>query len=132
MKFQYIVNDISGIAKEIAEKSDWFKFVPCESGPDGTDLVVEMLQQAGEYLRPEGTLIFPVISLSNVDRLIECAESNFTSVTRLHRAEWPLPPSLVGEKEKLDELKEKGFVNFERKFGMTICYTEVYAAKGPK
>ncbi|MDC3163067.1 methyltransferase [Candidatus Pelagibacter sp.] len=45
LKFDIIINDISGISHKIAKISDWFKNVPCESGDDGTRLTLKVLKK---------------------------------------------------------------------------------------
>ena len=38
-KFDYIINDVSGISNVIAKRSPWFKkIVPCDTGVNGTNL----------------------------------------------------------------------------------------------
>ena len=63
-KFDYIVNDVSGIATGVAEISPWFDGVPCESGIDGTSLVTKVLQKATLHLNPSGRFFFPVIAFT--------------------------------------------------------------------
>ena len=36
LKFNYILNDVSGVSDIIAKKSKWFKKIPSNSGSDGT------------------------------------------------------------------------------------------------
>ena len=43
-KFDYIINDVSGISNLIAKKSPWFgDKVPCDSGEDGSDLASDLI-----------------------------------------------------------------------------------------
>jgi len=127
-KFNYIVDDISGISQEIAEISPWFKNTMCESGKDGADLVVEAIKQAPLYLLDGGKFFFPVLSLSNVDRIISSAERVFENVERLSHKAWTLPDEMKPYIEKLKELKNEGLINYEEKFGLTLWYTDIYVA----
>ena len=127
-KFDYIVNDISGVAQEVAQLSDWFKNVPCNSGVDGTDLVVEVIKKAPEYLNPQGRLFFPIISFSRKKKILEAAHNNFTDVERLAHQEWPLDKNMYQYLEVLRRIKKEGYIEFIEKFGMVIWFTEVYAA----
>ncbi|MDC1450316.1 methyltransferase [Candidatus Thioglobus sp.] len=127
-KFNYIVDDISGISQEIAEISPWFKNTMCESGKDGADLVIDAIKQASLYLLDGGKFFFPVLSLSNVDRIISSAESNFDNVERLSHKVWTLPDEMKPYLEKLKELKNKGLIKYEEKFGLILWYTDIYVA----
>jgi 16S rRNA G1207 methylase RsmC len=131
MKFDVIVDDISGISKSIADVSPWFHGVPCETGDDGVDLVVEILRFAPKYLNKGGKLFFPVLSLSNVDKLLQVAEENFKSVVKVGRQDWPLPKELKDHLPLLQQLATEGVIKLEERFGMVLCYTEVYCAESP-
>ena len=41
-KFDFIINDISGISSIIAKRSQWFNNVPSSSGDDGTKLTIKI------------------------------------------------------------------------------------------
>jgi len=127
-KFDVIVDDISGIAREVADVSPWFQGVPCDSGKDGTSLVVEIIQDAPQYLCEHGKFFFPVISLSNVDILLEVAKENFSTVEQISRQEWPLPDELKKHLPLLERLNDEGLIKLERRFGMFLWYTEIYCA----
>jgi methylase of polypeptide subunit release factors len=125
-KFDYIVNDVSGVAAEVAILSPWFKNVPCASGADGTDLVVKVLSEAPNYLSKGGQFFFPVISFSKVDNILSAANKSFSNIERVTHNQWPLPDDMKIHTDKLYELKEKGHIEFEEKFGMIIWYTDIY------
>ena len=127
-KFDYIVNDISGIAKQVADISPWFIGVPCDSGDDGVGLVNKVLTQAPNYLNQDGKLFFPVISLSNVDRIIADAKQHFKNVEIITHGEWPLPKEMYQHKELLYKLRDSEDIKFTEKFGMIICFTDIYVA----
>lgn len=130
-KFDVIVDDISGIAKSVADVSPWFQGVPCESGEDGVDLVVEIIRSAPQHLNQGGRFFFPVLSLSNVDKLLQVAKECFGTVERVGRQDWPLPAELKPHLPLLRKLKAKGLIKLEEKFGMALCYTEAYCATNP-
>ena len=127
-KFDVIVDDISGIAREVADVSPWFQGVPCESGKDGTSLVVEIIRDASKYLTSDGQFFFPVISLSNVDILLNTAKNSFGTVELVCRQEWPLPDELRPHLSLLERLSEEGIIKLEERFGMVLWYTEIYCA----
>jgi len=127
-KFDVIVNDVSGIARDIADVSPWFQGIPCDTGSDGTDLIVEILRDAPEHLNEGGRFFFPILSLSNVDKLLEVAKKSFAVVNRVGRQDWPLPAELKIHASLLRKLNAQGSIKLEEKFGMLLCYTEVYCA----
>ena len=130
-KFDLIIDDISGISQDIASVSPWFGGVPCDTGSDGTDLILDILRNASKYLTKEGYFFFPVLSLSNVDSLLQVAKENFSTVELIERQEWPLPKELKSHMPLLRELSAKGSIKLEERFGMVLCYTEVYLAREP-
>ena len=130
-KFDVIVDDISGIARDIADVSPWFQGIPCDTGNDGTDLIVEILRDAPQHLNEGGRFFFPVLSLSNVDKLLQVAKENFSVVSRVGRQDWPLPAELNKHMPLLQKLNAEGSIKLVEKFGMLLCYTEVYCASNP-
>ena len=75
MKFDYIINDVSGISNKIAKKSLWFKnIVPCDTGLDGTKLSSAIIKESKKYLKKGGIIQIPLISLSNISKTIALAK----------------------------------------------------------
>lgn len=130
--FDYIIDDVSGIAEKIAEISPWFNNTSCRSGEDGTDLVIEAITKAPEYLNSRGKLFFPVISLSNSEKIMSTANSIFSKVTHIGHKDWKLPDEMKIHMEILSDLRSKGFINYEEKYGWLLWSTDVYMAEIPK
>jgi SAM-dependent methyltransferase len=130
-KFNLIIDDISGISQDIASISPWFGGVPCDTGSDGTDLILNILRNASKFLAKDGHFFFPVLSLSNVDSLLRVAKENFSTVELIERQDWPLPKELESHIPLLKELSAKGSIQLKERFGMILCSTEVYLAKDP-
>jgi hypothetical protein len=127
-KFDYIVNDVSGIAEEIATLSPWYDKVSCTSGVDGTLLTVEVIQNASKYMNTGGLFFFPVISLSNVEKILTEANKNFSHVEKLFHKEWPLPEMLCKHRAMLDNVQREGHIEIVEKFGMVLYFTDIYVA----
>lgn len=127
-KFDVIVDDISGVAQDVAIVSLWFKGIPCDTGRDGTTLVVDILRNAPYHLADRGRFFFPVLSLSNVDLLLKEARENFSMVERIARQEWPLPADLKMHMPLLKKLDEEGCIKLQERFGMVLFYTEIFCA----
>lgn len=127
-KFDYIVNDVSGISEDVAKRSPWYNGVPCDSGKDGTLLVIEVVRNAPAHLYVDGLLFFPVISFSNVGKILKSAREVFSHVERLVHKEWPLPKEMYRHLSALKRLREEGHIQFEEKFGMVFWFTDIYVA----
>ena len=127
-KFDYIVDDISGVAEEAAKLSPWFNNVPCVSGVDGTELTKQVLQNAPTHLSDNGLLFFPVISFSNVDKILDVARENFSNVELLHHEEWPMPKDMYQHISTLKRMQEEGHIQYKDMFGMILCFTDIYVA----
>ncbi len=127
-RFDTILDDVSGVAEEIAKVSPWFAGVPCASGPDGTDLVCEVIRQAPQHLAPGGRLFFPIISLSNGERILESANRAFRSVKKIAHKDWPLPAEMKPHADLIKAMNAEGRVKITQKFGMIIFHTDVYVA----
>ena len=127
-QFNVIVDDISGVAQEIAVASPWFQGIPCETGKDGTSLIVDIMRQAPQHLTNHGKFFFPVLSLSNVDILLNTARENFNTVQKIFHQEWPLPKELKQQMPLLQRLNDEGCIKLNKKFGIVLWYTEIYCA----
>lgn len=127
-KFDYIVDDVSGVSETVAKISPWFNHVPCDSGTDGTELIVQVIQEASRHLNPSGKLFFPIISFSNVDKILKVAHQHFSHVERLAHEEWPLPREMNQHVVLLKELHEQGAIQITEKFGIILWFTDVYVA----
>ncbi len=133
MKFDYIINDVSGISNKIAIKSPWFKkIVPCDTGLDGTKLSSEILEQSKKYLKKKGIIQIPLISLSNIPKIIALAKKNFKYVETKKTMNWFLPDDLTFLKKDLFLLKKNKHIFFQEKFGKIICYTSIMICKDIK
>ena len=129
--FDYIVDDISGIAQGVAHISPWFRKTSCESGEDGSELVIEAIKSAPAHLNDGGKFFFPILSLSNSEKILSTANETFDLVKRVGHKKWRLPDELANQKDLLIEMKSKGWINFEEKYGWLLWSTDVYIAQEP-
>jgi len=130
--FDYVVDDISGIAERVAEISPWFSATSCTSGEDGTDLVLEAISNAPAHLNEGGKFFFPVLSLSDSNKIVRFANSTFQKVTKIGHKEWRLPDEMEEHIDMLSDLKAQGLINFEEKYGWLLWSTDVYMAELPR
>jgi methylase of polypeptide subunit release factors len=118
-KFDFIVDDVSGVAEDIP--NPWFHGVSCKSGKDGADLICKVIEQAPEHLEPNGKLFFPIVSLSNSNRILNHARKHFKEVKLLSHTKFPLP------KEMQDYKYPEGYT--KEKFGIKLFWTDIYLAQ---
>ena len=124
-KFDFIINDISGISSKIAKKSKWFANVPSSTGIDGTKLTIKIINDAPKFLNNKGKLYMPLISLSNNKKIINFAKRKFKKIKILSNNQWFLPKEMEKHYELLFKMKGKKQINFKYKFGKFICYTKI-------
>ena len=128
-KFDYIINDISGISSTIAKKSSWFNNVPSSSGADGTKLTTEIIKNGFDYLNKKGKLYLPLISLSNNQKILNLAKKKFKKVRIISTNKWFLPNELEKNHKLLFKMKANKQIYFEYKFGKFICFTKILELK---
>ena len=128
-KFDLIIESISAIAKKVAVISPWYKNgIPCDCGEDGAELVNDVLKVTKKYLKKNGKLIFPIVTLSNKNKILKTARKNFKNVKLLVSKDWPLPRSMYSKKKLLEKLKKKGLISYKIKYGLILYSSEIYIA----
>ena len=117
----------------IAKNSPWFgDKIPCNSGEDGSNLTLAIIKKSTIYLTKKGSMQIPLISLSNVQKIVNVAKENFLDVKIIKSKDWFLPKEMESLKGKMMELKSKNYINFDEKFGKIICTTSIAVCKKPK
>lgn len=124
-KFDVIINDISGISEDVAKISPWFKKVPCSSGINGTDLTINFLSNYKYYLKKNGIVFFPIISLCNEKKIFNFLRKFKINFEILSKNIWPLPKEMQQHKKKLMNLKKKNIIYYEERYGLFIAYTKI-------
>ena len=114
-KFDYIVDDVSGVAKDYA--FPWFEGV-ATAGEDGSDLVCKVIRQAPKYLTESGILFFPIVSLSNKQEIQRVALDTFENLTHIGHKDFILPKELQEKQIPKEYYKER--------FGIKLMYTDIY------
>ena len=128
-KFNFIINDVSGISEVLARKSKWFKNVSCNSGEDGTKLTLNVLKNSKKHLLKDGTIIFPILSLANEKKIFNYLKNNFKKYKILMVQNWVMPKELMKHSKILEKLKKKKFISFEKKFGLYVWNTKIIYAR---
>ena len=128
-KYDVIIDDVSGIADEVARLSSWFPDPVPTGGPDGTKHVIAMLNRAKDYLTDRGVLYLPIASLSNAKRILQTAGEIFGSkIEQLTQVHYPFGPGLKEHVEKLEELRDQGLIDFTTRKSRHFWSLTVYRA----
>ncbi|MDB9940754.1 methyltransferase [Candidatus Pelagibacter sp.] len=120
-KFDLIINDISAINSLIAKKHWYNKFIPHDCGKDGLKLSKKFLTSVEQHLEKKGTILMPVISISDHKLITKIIEKNF-KYKLLVRKEWPAPKNLI--RGRVENFLKKEYIY--KKFNMHLCFTKVY------
>jgi len=127
-KFDLIINDVSGISSFFLKKKMWYNnFIPCDTSLDGTKLTIRFFEN---FRKQKSLVILPLISLSKVSKVKKYLIKRKIKFKTLLKEQWPLPNKLVNKYLKsLIILKKKKLINYKKKFGMYIAYTEILLVK---
>jgi methylase of polypeptide subunit release factors len=128
-KFDIVISDVSSINQTVAQKSPWYIGIDSNCGTDGLKNVKKIIRNLNHYLKEDGILIIPIISLSDTDKLRNLLNSNFKFLNETNRIYWPLPNFFQKNIKLFDRLLEKNLIYFEKKFGQHIAYTSVAICK---
>lgn len=126
MKFDLIINDVSGISESLRYLGGWFTDVPCETGENGTDLSLKVFSGVAAALHPEGKFITPYLSLSNRAVFLEGLKNNFKSIIESNKTLIPLPSASSLNSSHMKELQEKGVIEINKSFGVSFFYTSIF------
>lgn len=114
LKFDVIIDDVSGVAERVARISPWFPETIPTGGFDGTSVAVRMLEGAQDHLTPTGRIYFPVLSLSRSARIVECAREVFgNALENVASYRIPFTRELLEYIDELNALRDQGIISFE-------------------
>jgi hypothetical protein len=127
MKFDLIVDDVAGMAEPVARLSQWYPpQIHSEAGEDGARWIVRILQEAPQFLTPQGQIFFPVLTLSSEARILEAAREHFATVELVAEQWYPLGNDLLPHLSLIEELMAKGLVEIKKKGSRWLWATKVY------
>lgn len=93
LKADVVIGDVSGIADQVGRLLGWYPLDVPTGGSDGTDVVVSLIRQCSDRLKPGGKLYFPVAhGLSDADRIMEAANRCFSHLQMKIDVHFPLTP----------------------------------------
>ncbi|MFC1718687.1 methyltransferase [Candidatus Poribacteria bacterium] len=128
-KFDVIIDDVAGLSDDIAEISSWYPAgVDCNAGRDGTSWIIQVIEQSRQYLAEGGTLIFPVLSLSNEEKILQILKKTYPFHELIIKKDWFLPDEIANRIDILMPLMNDGSIRCQKKYGKWIWSTYVYRA----
>jgi len=129
LKFDIIVDDVSGMAEEVSRISPWYpKPIPV-GGMDGTVPTVRMLRESPVYLNDGGYLLFPLISLARSEKILNTAREVYgDKVSHVASKMIPFCKELLKNKELLFRLKSNGVIHFIKKRSRYFWNLSIYRA----
>lgn len=77
-----MIGDVSGIADPVARALGWYSDQVPAGGADGTEVIIDLLRRAPEFLSLRGVLYFPIaVDLSDSAKVLDAAREVFADVT---------------------------------------------------
>jgi|TARA_B110000881_G_C18490523_1_gene471559 methylase of polypeptide subunit release factors len=129
-KFDVIISDVASISDSVAKISPWYnKSIVNKAGKDGVKNIIEIIKNCKNYLRKNGKLIFPIISLSNEKKILSYVKKKFNTYSVLETKDWPLPKMMYKNKKILIDLNKKNKIKIEQKYGLIIFSTKIIMIK---
>jgi methylase of polypeptide subunit release factors len=115
LKFDVIIDDVSGMSEDVSRISPWYPRTIPTGGEDGTGPTLRMLEEAPDHLNPGGALYFPVLSLSRFDRILHKARDIYGAGLReLVSRRIPFCEEFKARLAEMEELRRRGLIHFER------------------
>jgi methylase of polypeptide subunit release factors len=131
-RFDLIVDDVAGVAEPLDRLSGWYPpSVPSDAGRDGARWILEILDRAPDHLSPGGRFVFPVLTLSREDRILDRARDRFAIVTQIEEQWYPFSEGLAAHFPLIEELAREGNVRVEKRGSRWCWATKIYLAEGP-
>jgi methylase of polypeptide subunit release factors len=125
-RFDLIISDVAAISNIFLNKTDWYDGVSCETGEDGLVLIAQILKKAVEHLNPNGSIIYPVLSLSSETGISDVVKKHYRKTSVLVAKEWPHRFSENSFVETLRKHEEIGNISFKEISGLHIFKTSVW------
>lgn len=130
ISFDIVIDDVSGVADEVARFSRWFCEPIPTGGPDGTRLAIKMLRQSREHLNSGGSLVFPVLSLSAADKIVDAAREIYgDNLKLLSSRRIPFNRHLLDNLDRLHELKALNIIDFTQARSRYLWDLNIYEAR---
>lgn len=136
LRADVLMGDVSGIAEGVSHALGWYSSEVPTGGYDGTAVILQLLDNAGRYLAPDGKLYFPVaVDLSDGAKIEAAARERFQTVDNALRREYvdfPLGEAEVEAIEKAYDGNPPDFINIQRNGRRVFWRGQIWVAAGPR
>ena len=114
-QFDIIFADVSAMSK-IASKEWYGENIPC-GGSDGTENIIPILKQASKYLNKGGVMYFPVIGLSDSQKIYKVVQdiAGGENIKLVAKKSFPFSEGLKKIIPQLEDARKENIVNFYKK-----------------
>lgn len=126
-----VINDVSGVAEDVARATPWYPSSIPSGGSDGADPTVTMLHEAPQHLLPNGRLVFPVLSLANEQRILAEARRIFSDLRLRVDQLFPLPAMLRDALVRLRDHLKNGTLRLVQRGSRACWQLRVFEAHLP-
>ena len=129
-QFDVVINDVSGIAEQVARVSPWYPTPIPSGGDDGTDMAIRVLSSVKKHLTAEGVLYFATSSLSDVGKILAQAKDVFgNGVERLASYRFPFCPELLRAIDVLKKMRDAGTISFDTRRSRYLWTLDIFRMK---
>lgn len=129
MKFDVIIDDVSGMAEEPARISGWYPAPVPTGGLDGTEPTLRMLREAPSHLTETGVLYFPLLSLANAGKLLAYATEIFGNrIQQVFSRMIPFCRELQQDIERLEDMRQKGLIDYVSRGSRNLWHLRIFKA----
>jgi release factor glutamine methyltransferase len=128
-RFDLIIDDVSGMAESVSRISPWYPETIPSGGPDGTQLTIDMLSRARDYLKEKGQLYFPVLSLADSQKILQTARAIFQNQIEFVTDKWiPFCEEFKARLPDMESLREEGLIDYVSKRSRHLWHLEIFRA----
>jgi methylase of polypeptide subunit release factors len=130
-KFDLIISDVASISEPLAKLSDWYDGVPCATGANGLALISTVIGHSNNYLSESGSLLVPVLSLSNYKLQLDISRKTYKKVSLMGEVRWPMPKKLVEKMVAAGIPLSCENWEISNRFSIHIAFTDVIHCSDP-
>jgi release factor glutamine methyltransferase len=126
-QFDVIIDDVSGMAESVSRISPWYPETIPSGGPDGTGPTIAMLERVREFLREQGQLYFPVLSLANSHKILHTARERFNDQMESVTQKWiPFCEEFRARMADMEALRDEGLIDYISRRSRHLWRLEIF------
>lgn len=127
MQFDLIIDDVAGMSEPLARISSWYPpEIDSDADEDGARWIVRVLEEAPAYLTRGGSMYFPVLTLSDEEKILDAANKSFSQVEFITEQWYPLGKEFLDNWELVEDLADRKKISLEKRGSRWLWATKVY------